>query len=62
MATNGHEELVRSWTFEDASGNKSYCTQRFAFEPISVTDLIPPVREVHLTCGLMQHQQQLQDI
>ncbi|MBK9583677.1 MAG: hypothetical protein IPO48_17825 [Saprospiraceae bacterium] len=45
-------ELVRSWTFEDASGNKSYCTQRFAFEPISVTDLIPPVREVHLTCGL----------
>jgi hypothetical protein len=48
----GASKLVRNWKFVDASGNTSFCSQTFTFNQITVFDLLPPVRDVNLTCGL----------
>ncbi|MBK9582245.1 MAG: hypothetical protein IPO48_10205 [Saprospiraceae bacterium] len=48
----GATKLIRDWKFTDGYGNVALCSQTFTFNQISVFDLEPPVREVHLTCGL----------
>ncbi|MBK7699639.1 MAG: hypothetical protein IPJ39_13340 [Saprospiraceae bacterium] len=48
----GATKLRRDWKFTDAKGNTTLCSQTFTFNQITVFDLVPPVREVHLTCGL----------
>ncbi|MEZ4909222.1 MAG: lectin-like protein, partial [Saprospiraceae bacterium] len=48
----GDKELLRSWTFTDSYGNKSYCTQTFTFGAITVNDLTPPQYLVELSCGV----------
>ncbi|MCE2788913.1 MAG: dockerin type I domain-containing protein [Saprospiraceae bacterium] len=47
----GSSKLVRDWTFVDAAGNTSYCSQTFTFNQLNISDLTVPTREVQLTCG-----------
>jgi subtilisin-like proprotein convertase family protein len=47
----GASFLFRDWTFTDAFGNKSSCTQKFTFNQIKISDLTLPTKEVQLTCG-----------
>jgi hypothetical protein len=48
----GATKLIRDWTFTDASGNVSKCSQTFTFNQIKISDLTPPREEVNFTCGL----------
>ncbi len=48
----GKTKLVRDWTFVDAAGNTSVCTQTFSFNSLEFEDLTPPSTDVQLTCGV----------
>ncbi|MCZ2338849.1 MAG: hypothetical protein LC127_11830, partial [Chitinophagales bacterium] len=47
----GPKKLLRHWTFTDAAGWTSTCTQTFTFHPIEIEDLTPPAALVTLSCG-----------
>nr|MCO6464694.1 hypothetical protein [Saprospiraceae bacterium] len=47
----GPTKIRRHWTFTDAAGWTSTCTQTFTFHPIEIEDLTPPAALVTLSCG-----------
>lgn len=49
----GTSILYRDWIFTDASGNRSFCTQVFYFNPITISELSRPQQNVHLGCGAL---------